>query len=90
LPQVWNLHSLASKWNVRPSAFLGLEDYEAFCLDQAITYVGFYIQGKLDNIKLGKGKKAEERRRLQQDSLLNTLLYGESKKPRKFRDPAVR
>lgn len=87
---MWNLYHLALTWSQRPSSFVdGLNDYEAYCFDQAVTYCGKYIQAELDQVKLGKGKNAEKMRAQQQQTLLDKLLYGNTRK-QQFRDPAMR
>ena len=47
------------------------------------------VQGKIDDIPEGKGKKGPEKRQRQQENLLKRLLrLPEDKKKTQFRDPA--
>lgn len=87
--QLWQLDALARRYNIRPSNVLGIvDDYTAFCLDQAVMLFAAGVQQKLDDIPQGKGKKAPESRKRKQDALLHKLLRMEGAAPQKFRDPA--
>lgn len=64
-------------------------DFTVFCFDQAIWYLGSYIQGELDAVPLGKGKNAEKTRGKKQERLLKKLLgIDDRDSPGQFRDPA--
>lgn len=67
----------------------GETDYTLYCFDQAVWYLGSYIQGELDAIPLGKGKNAEKTKSNKQERLLKKLLGLEGEDaPGRFRDPA--
>lgn len=52
-------------------------------------WLGNDIQGELDNVKLGKGKNAQERRAARQQALLERILFGKKGSTKgRFRDPA--
>jgi len=52
-------------------------------------WFGNDIQNELDNVKMGKGKGAEQRRQARQQALLDTILFGKKGSTKgKFRDPA--
>lgn len=86
---MWMLYNLATKWHSRPSELVSIADkYQAYCFDQAVTFAGSYIQNKLDNVKLGKGKNAEKQRKIEQENLLNRLLYGKKSAQPQYADPA--
>lgn len=85
---MWNLHNLSSKLKVRPSELVDIqESYAAFCFDQAVMYLGSYIQSELDSVKRGNGKDADKHRAAQQAALLDKLLYGEKSTTPQFKDP---
>jgi hypothetical protein len=47
-------------YGTRPSELLGIENsYIAFCFDEAIGFVGSYVQNELDGLKRKKGEKDE-------------------------------
>lgn len=59
-------------------------------MDQAVWFLDSYVQGELEAVPLGKGKKAEKNRQTQQERLLKRLLGIETaNSPGQFRDPAA-
>mgnify|MGYP004704949647 CR=1 FL=1 len=87
---MWLLDKLAQRYHTRPSELLGIEEeHTAYCLDEAVMVFCAGVQGKIDDVPEGKGKRASEKRQRQQDTLLKQLLRlpEEEEKP-KFKDPA--
>lgn len=76
---------MAKTWGVRPSGLLGLtpDSLEAYCLDEAVSYFGNWVQHQLNNVK-GKTDKAREGARL----LVFRRIFGaELSGGTKFADP---
>lgn len=79
----------AKTWSCRPSDLLGIEDdYVAYCLDQAVGYVGRTIEAELE--KAGSGAKNEEEAEWKRKLVLDRYL-GEEDKPQRglYADPAA-
>lgn len=69
----------ARKGNTRPSDILGIEDdFEAFCVDEAVYYFGEYVKEKMEEVK----GKTKAQRRGKAENVLRKYL---GEKP-KFRD----
>lgn len=86
---MWLLDRLAQRYHTRPSELLCIEDdYTAYCLDEAVMVFCAGVQGKVDDVPEGKGKKGPERRKRQQDALLKRLLRMPEEDRQKFKDPA--
>ena len=63
--QIWSLYQEAKTWKTRPSTLLGMEDaYLAYCLDQAVSTFGNFVQNKIDSVE-GKNKAEIERKTAQ-------------------------
>lgn len=85
------LYNLSSSIRKAPSDIAGLRpgSYEAFCLDQAVWFLGITVTQELDKIGSNKSKAAskDEAARLRRlNSLLGTV---ESQPNRGFADPAA-
>lgn len=78
--------------SVRPSELLNVSehhgDWVAYCLDEAIFYVGRYIENELEQVKLGKGQNAARTRAAKQERLLQKLLGTDGAAGKRFADPA--
>lgn len=88
---MWRLDQVSRRYNCRPSELFGIETpYEAFCFDQAIAVFSQWVEQKLEEIPLKKGKNAGEKRQRAQNQLFRQLLQipEDTSKP-KFRDPAM-
>jgi len=57
-------------------------------LDEAVFYVGRYIENELENVKEGKGKNAARARAAKQERLLQKLLGTDASAGKRFADPA--
>lgn len=67
---------------------LTLGSYEAYCLDQAVWYLGTTISNELEKVGVKKDRKqiaAEEARK----RLLKKILKGEAETKGQFADPAA-
>lgn len=79
------LYRLGQTWQTRPSELAGLTDsYEAFCLDQAVSMWGGFVEEELDKIE-GENSKWVAQQRI---SRLHQLLEIEEPAAH-FSDPAV-
>lgn len=88
--QLWQLDRLATRYNCRPSDLLELDDsYKAYCLDQAVLVFVAGVEKKIEDEPTPKGKRGDERRKANQQTLLNRLLRipEEEKKAASFKDP---
>lgn len=48
---MWTTYNLAKTWKTRPSELLFIEDqYQAFCLDEAVAFLGNGIMNMLDEV----------------------------------------
>lgn len=85
---MWNVFSLSQEMGVRPSDLLGVtNDYEAYCLDEAVVTFGVYVQSEVRKVgdkKTGKEKAKEGQKLAKLNALLNTKP-GE----RKFANPVA-
>lgn len=76
-------------WRCRPSELLGLEpgSYEAYCLDQAIGYLGTMVESELDRAghRPSKGEKKTEAARKR----IIAKYMGETEQKKQFADPAL-
>jgi hypothetical protein len=63
-------------------------DWAAYCLDEAVFYVGRYIESELEKVKEGKGKNAAQARAAKQERLLRKLLGQDASAGKRFADPA--
>lgn len=82
------LYNHAKTWHVRPSALLALDDsYVAYCLDEAVAYLGRTIDGELHGVE---GDTQADRNRNAQ--LVLDSYFGEPEnkpRPGMFADPAL-
>jgi hypothetical protein len=77
----------ATTWNCRPSDLVNLDDdYLAYCLDQAVGYVGRAIQAELDKVEAKTESEAERKRKL-----VFERFFGDTQKPSRglYADPAA-
>lgn len=75
-------------WSCRPSDILQIDDdYMAYCLDQAIGYLGRTIEAELDKVE-GKTREETEQKR---SRVLDRFLALDNEKPSRgqFADPAA-
>jgi hypothetical protein len=74
---------------VPPSLSLGLTpgSYEAFCLDQAVWYLGVTITNKLDKVGAKRDRKTVANEAARKRAL-DKLLFGD-KAQGQFADPAM-
>lgn len=86
--QVWLLYQEAITWGSTPAAYFGVDDeYVAYCFNQAVTYVGKFIEGKMDEAS-AKAKSEKASVAARQRILTKYLsMDGKRKKPQ-FMDPA--
>jgi hypothetical protein len=85
---VWVLFVEAKTWNCRPSDLLAIEDdYVAYCLDQAVGYLGRTIESELNKVEGKTEIETEQKRKI----ILDRFLGEESDKPRRglYADPAA-
>jgi hypothetical protein len=78
----------AKTWNCRPSNLLAIEDdYVAYCLDQAVGYLGRSIEAELGRVEAKSESEAEAKRQ----RVLERFLYDEKTKPTRgaYADPAA-
>lgn len=77
---------------MRPSELLGLESgsYEAYCLDQAIGYLGSVVEQELDKVGR-KPEKGEKKQQAARERLLAKYMAegDQNKIAKQFADPAV-
>jgi hypothetical protein len=71
-----------------PSEQLHVSDeYAAYCIDQAVHFLGTFIENELHNLENSGGKKQSAKtKQARQERLLQKLLGIASEGP-KFRDP---
>lgn len=78
----------AKTWNCRPSDLLRIDnDYIAYCLDEAVGYLGRVIETELNKVE-GKTDAEREQKAMR---ILSRYLDKEDDKPRRgqFADPAA-
>lgn len=89
----WHLFLQAKQWGCRPSELLGLprENYEAYCLDEAIGFFGGWVEAQLAKIEPPKGYKGDYKRWVEGRQMLfmRKLFAAEVSSPQ-FVDPAVK
>lgn len=69
----WVLFNQSKTWRCRPSEILGVTDpYSAFCVDEAVYYVGISIQNELNEVE-GREKDPKKARRKVESYLNNRL-----------------
>lgn len=87
---MWLLYLQARDQRNPPSNLIGLTagSYEAFCLDQAVWYLGTRIQTQLENVGRKKDRKqaANEAAR---ERLMKKILGQEDSGKSGFADPAA-
>ena len=78
----------AQRWSCRPSELVGLKSgsYEAYCLDQAVGFVGASIQRELEEA-VSKPSAEERRAQAAQKRILEKYVGSESDAG--FADPAA-
>lgn len=80
---------MAKRYHSRPSELLAIDDaYSAYCLDEAVFTFCAGVEAKIEEVPMGKGKKAHEKRERAQKEVLQRLLKIKDKVKQKFRDPA--
>lgn len=87
--QVWLLYQEAITWGATPADYFGVDDeYVAYCFNQAVTYVGKFIESKMDEASAkAKNEKASTAAR---QRILNRYLSMDGKpKKQAFMDPAL-
>lgn len=83
---MWDLYLLAKNWKCRPSELVGLSNtYEAYCLDEAVSRWGTWVEGELNGVKA----KSEKATQYKQQLLFNRIFDDELETSQKHRDPAV-
>lgn len=89
MPRVWVLWQQSQATHRPPSDILGLTagSYEAYCLDQAVWYVGTTIEGELEQAG-HKKQKGEGRVIAARQAVLDKYL-GKTETKGQFADPAV-
>lgn len=84
---MWLLYQEAITWKSTPAELIGVDDeYTAYCLNQAVSYVGKFIDGEMDKAsdKAKTTKAAESARQRVLDKYLTPSTGGKSG----FMDPA--
>ena len=86
------LWGMSSKWETRPSEFLGIDDsLDAYYFDSAVYYFGVEFEDDLEKALKTRGKKqdSEEMRNQKRERRLAIWLDDgtQEKQPRRFRDP---
>lgn len=79
-------------WGTRPSVLLGLESgsYEAYCLDQAIGYLGTQLEYELERAGEKPNKNEKKIEAARKKVLEKYMSQGKKKKQTKgFADPAL-
>lgn len=86
---MWLLYQEADTWSTTPSTLLGVDDeYAAYCLNQAVAYVGKFIDGEMD--KAASGAKNEKAAASARDRVLKHYLDARpDKSTSRFADPAM-
>lgn len=81
------LYQNSQKFSCRPSDLLGLHDeYEAYCVDEAVAYFGSTLEYELDKIEA----KSQEETRRRRKAILQKYLFPEDKPTESnFADPAL-
>lgn len=65
-----------------------LDNYQAYCFDQAIAYVGNFIKGKLDEVDGKDRKEIEGKQRLVLEKIFGNFVPDEESTPvSAYRDP---
>ena len=88
---VWILYGEARRWKVPPSELLGLEpgSYDAFCLNQAVNYLGSHIESELDKVGQKKDSKQRSNEAARQRRLEALLTPKGKERKGQYMDPAV-
>ena len=77
---------LSTKWNVRPSDLVGIDDaYRAWCFDEACAEFGSSVEEEMEKARKSGGKKSKisaEQREAKADNARRRMLGEEQK----FRD----
>lgn len=83
---MWKLFQDAKTWSTRPSVLLAIEnDYEAYCLDEAISTWGSYVTSELDKVE---GKDSKEVNKKRRNRLLSLLQAPDSVRFKSLRKPS--
>lgn len=86
---MWLLDRVAQRYRVRPSELLDIPDtLTAYQLDEAVFIFCSGVEGAMNDIPMGKGKKASEKRERAQKEVFNRLMKLKETVKQKFRDPA--
>jgi hypothetical protein len=87
---------MSTKWRVRPSQFLAIEnDVAAFYFDKAVYSFGVTFDADIEEHSKSRGKKPdteEQTKRKREQRMARWLADGStpaSAQPRRFRDPAA-
>lgn len=62
--------------------------YEAYCLDQAVWYVGSTITSELEKAGQGKKSKGQAKAEAARKRVLNKFLGGDTQETKMYADPA--
>lgn len=83
----WLLYNEAKTWSTNPATVLGITDwYVSYCLNQAISYWGTYVENQLDMIEAKTAQATADKRQAR----LQQLLSDDTEKPKgSFADPAL-
>jgi hypothetical protein len=75
----------------RPSELLdiGLSNYEAYCLDEAVVFFGLQLENMLDNAGVKPDKESVKIERARQKVLDDVFGKDEKSKSSGFADPAL-
>ena len=87
---MWLLYLQSRDQRNPPSSLIGLTSgsYEAFCLDQAVWYLGTRIQGQLDKVGRKRDRK-EAANSAARERLMKKMLGQEDAGNSGFADPAA-
>jgi hypothetical protein len=89
----YDLYLQAKTWGTRPSQLLGiLNDYEAFCLDQAIHFFGSQVDAELSKVQ-PKAGESQASTRAKTMGVLRRMLDPEGKTkdvPGQYADPGAK
>lgn len=84
---MWLLFVDAKTWGCRPSELMALDDdYLAYCLDQAVGFIGRAIEAELDKVEAKNEAEGEHKRKR-----VLAKFFDEEDKPSRglYADPAM-
>lgn len=84
---MWSLFQTARRFSARPSELVHITDpFAAFCFDDAVSYLGMYIESELSRVRGKDERETEQKMKLRLRRLLGP---GREKESARFADPVA-